>query len=484
MLPVCSLLATAICMSSDYHGFARTDFKLDRFDAVLVAPKTPAKGKPWIWRTEFFDHRPELDLALLNKGFHLAYVDIQNEYGSPGAIYQYDRFYRLLINEHKLSPRVVLEGFSRGGLSAYNWATANPDKVMAIYADAPVCDFRSWPRKSSAQDWTQLKAAYGFPSEQDALDYPFGPIGKLEVLAKARVPLIHVVGTADDVVPVSENTDLLEQAYRRLGGEIKVIRKPGVGHHPHSLEDPRPIVEFILKNQGNSRKSPPATLIPAPNPESRYLSAGWRSSWLQQHADAIEASRANPRLVLIGDSITQGWGGPGRNVGSVAGDAYGRYLAPFRAVNMGMSGDRTQHALWRIDHGALDHSRPDAVAILIGVNNLNADSPMAIVRGVEAVALKVRRKQPQAKVVLHALFPVGATPSDPRRALVKEVNEGLAAIAKRHKLLWLDLTTNFTLPDGSVNWDRMSGDALHLRQGGYEVWGKRISELLRQTELR
>jgi len=478
VLTVCSLLA-AISLVGDYHGYQRTDFKLDRYDAVLVAPKTPAKGRPWIWRTEFFDHRPELDLALLENGFHLAYLDVQNEYGSPGAIYQYDRFYRHLITDQKLSPKVVLEGFSRGGLSAYNWAAANPDKVMAIYADAPVCDFRSWPRKHSAQDWTQLMKAYGFPTEQDALDYPFGPLGKLEVLAKARVPLIHVVGSADEVVPVSENTDLLERAYRRLGGTIKVIRKPGVGHHPHSLDDPRPIVEFILKNQGNSRNAPPATTIPAPNPESRYLSAGWRASWLQQHSDSIQASRANPRLVLIGDSITQGWGGPGRNVGAVAGDAYAKHLAPFSAVNMGMSGDRTQHLLWRIDHGALDHCQPEAVAILIGVNNLNSDTPAAIVRGVEAIALKVRRKQPKAKVILHALFPVGQTSADPRRALVQEVNTGLATLAKKHRYQWLDLTSDFTQTDGSVNPARMAPDALHLAQGGYDIWGQRLSQILK-----
>ena len=67
-------------------------------------------------------------------------------------------------------------------------------------------------------------------------------------LARAGVPLFHVVGDADDVVPLGENTAVVEQRYKQLGGQITVIVKQGVGHHPHSLKDPAPIVEFVLKH--------------------------------------------------------------------------------------------------------------------------------------------------------------------------------------------------------------------------------------------
>ena len=66
-------------------------------------------------------------------------------------------------------------------------------------------------------------------------------------MAKQKVPLFHVVGQADDIVPVEENTDLLEKSYKSLGGSIQVIRKEGIGHHPHSLKDPEPIVSFVLE---------------------------------------------------------------------------------------------------------------------------------------------------------------------------------------------------------------------------------------------
>lgn len=479
MLALSLLVIGMASLQTSYHGFPRTDFTINGLQAVLVAPHRAAASRPWIWRTEFFDHRPELDLALLAKGFHLAYLDLQNGYGSPGALEQYSHFYRQLTEKHNLHQRVVLEGFSRGGLSSYNWAAANPDKVMAIYADAPVCDFRSWPRKhpGSVGDWKMLLAAYGFPGEEDAVSYLFGPLGKLATLARAKVPLIHVVGQADDIVPVSENTDLLEKEYRRLGGLIKVIRKEGVGHHPHSLDDPSPLVEFILKHQNRTAKAPFATLIPAPNPESRYLSAGWQASWLQQHEDSrLAAADLKPQLVLLGDSITQGWGGPGRKVGEISKGAYQRHLAKFRAVNMGISGERTQHLLWRLDHGALDSCQPKAVGILIGVNNLNSDLPHAIVQGVEEVVQRIRKELPKTKIILHALLPVGRDSSDPRWSLVVQVNEGLKALSRKRGLLWLDMTSDFTKPDGTAREGRMSGDFLHLAPEGYEVWGQRLEQ--------
>jgi len=141
---------------------------------------------------------------------------------------------------------------SRGGLIIYNWAASNPDKVAALYGDAPVCDFKSWPAgkgggKGSAGTWKQCLAAYNF-TETDALAYKGNPIDQLPPLAKAGVPILHVVGDADEVVPIAENSDIIEKRYKTLGGKIDVIHKPGVGHHPHSLKDPKTIVDFFLKH--------------------------------------------------------------------------------------------------------------------------------------------------------------------------------------------------------------------------------------------
>ena len=121
----------------------------------------------------------------------------------------------------------------------------NPERVVCIYGDAPVCDFKSWPGQKSGKAWEDVKALYGFKDDAEALAFKGNPVDILEPLAKAGIPLIHVVGDTDTTVPVAANTALIEQRYKALGGTITVFHKPGVGHHPHGLDDPKPLVDLI-----------------------------------------------------------------------------------------------------------------------------------------------------------------------------------------------------------------------------------------------
>ena len=237
---------------SEWNGFDRYDFEYDTRACIVVVPKETAPGKPWIWRARFFGHEPQTDLALLSKGFHLVYMDVVGLFGSPRAVVYWNTFYDYLTKEHHFAKKAALEGMSRGGLNIFNWAAANPEKVACIYADAPVCDFKSWPggkgaSQGSPDDWKVCLEAYGFTEEQ-ALAYDKNPIDNLEPLAKAKIPLFHVCGGADESVPVAENTAIVEERYKALGGDITVVIKEGCGHHPHSLKDPAPIVDFILKH--------------------------------------------------------------------------------------------------------------------------------------------------------------------------------------------------------------------------------------------
>ena len=146
---------------------------------------------------------------------------------------------------------------SRGGLIIFNWAKANPGKVACICGDAPVCDIRSWPGgkgtgKGSKGNWEKCKQAHGI-TEEGLDDFKGNPIDGLEPLAKAGVPVLNLCGAADDVVPMAENTNVLKERYEALGGSIRVIAKKGVGHHPHSLKDPKEIVDSIMKNVGGEK---------------------------------------------------------------------------------------------------------------------------------------------------------------------------------------------------------------------------------------
>lgn len=242
---------------TDYNGYDRYDFVVDGCECLVVCPHMEAPGRPWIWRAEFFDHRPDTDLALLAKGFHLVYMNVGNTFGCPSAMDHFDVMYEVLTQEYGLNPKAVMEGYSRGGLYCYNWARRDPSRVACIYGDAPVCDFKSWPAgrglgPGNPEEWAKLLGDYGFASEAEALAYPGNPVDNLQPLAAAGIPLIHVFGDADESVPWEENTQVVYERYTALGGHMELIRKPGVAHHPHSLDDPTPIVDFILKYTGGA----------------------------------------------------------------------------------------------------------------------------------------------------------------------------------------------------------------------------------------
>lgn len=235
-------------------GFRRDDFTLNGRNCIVVEPVKAAKGRPWIWRTEFFGHEPQADSLLLVNGFHVVYIDVQNMYGAPKALDIMDEFYHYLRKKRKMGKKAVLEGFSRGGLFALNWAARNPQFTSCIYLDAPVCDFKGWPGNKgkgpgSQADWELLKGVYGFKNDDEALNYKFNPVDNLAPIAHFKIPILSVCGAADEVVPMDEHSLLLQSRYQQLGGKMEIISKPGVGHHPHSLKDPRPIVDFILNNR-------------------------------------------------------------------------------------------------------------------------------------------------------------------------------------------------------------------------------------------
>ncbi len=237
--------------TDQWKTFTRHHFTVDGCPCWVAVPKAPRAGNPWVWCLEFptaFDTRTGV-MNLVEDGFHYVHMSVGNTFGCPAAQAHFDAFYRHLVAKG-LSTKATLIGVSRGGLYAYRFAARNPEKVVCVYGDAPVCDFKSWPGgkgkgRGSAGDWASLLTHYGFRDEAEALAYRENPVDLLEPLFKAGIPLINVVGDADDVVPVAENTAVIEQRYRALGGTITVFHKPAVGHHPHGLDDPAPVANLI-----------------------------------------------------------------------------------------------------------------------------------------------------------------------------------------------------------------------------------------------
>ena len=182
------------------------------------------------------------------------------------------------------------------------------------------------------------------------------------------------------------------------------------------------------------------------------------------------AKEGKTQLLFLGDSITAGWGSKK--------DIWDKAFGQYQPANFGIGGDRTQHVLWRITNGELDGIKPKGVVLMIGTNNSSTDTAEGIAKGVTAIVETIRTKQPQAKILLLAVFPRGekATPN-PGRAKLKEVNAMIAKLDDGKNIHFLDIGEKFLQPDGSITKEIMP-DFLHLSAAGYQIWADAISPKL------
>ena len=221
----------------------------------------------------------------------------------------------------------------------------------------------------------------------------------------------------------------------------------------------------------------PAAANPAIQPAPRD------AAWIKRHEGFVaEAARGAVDVLFLGDSITDGWRRPGPNGGKAVWD---REIAPLRAANFGIGGDRTQHVLWRIEHGTLEGIRPRVVVLMIGTNNTGFErdgttprnTPAETVAGVQAIVGQLRRRLPEARVLLLAVFPRGERADHPQRLQVNEINRGLAPLADGRHVTFLDLNATFLAADGTLPAAVMP-DFLHPREEGYTRWAAALKEPL------
>ncbi|MCH5719263.1 GDSL-type esterase/lipase family protein [Niabella hibiscisoli] len=286
--------------------------------------------------------------------------------------------------------------------------------------------------------------------------------------------MLHVVGDADDIVPVKENTEPFEKRVKAAGGNINVIHKPGVNHHPHSLQDPTPITNFILAATGQKTNF---AAIAAPGSEYRS-GAGWieGKGWWAQKSDIdslIQAS--NPDIIFLGNSITQGTGGHRTYVTYKPGfSIFDSLFSNYKWENAGISGDRTQNILFRLQNGTFKYAQPKVIVVTIGVNNfIDNDSPEEIVTGIMAIAQWIKDNMPLSKLILTGPLPTGLRQTDERRKKFEQIH---ALLAKRshHPYLYLPLYDIFTLTNGDLDPLKYASDGIHLLPGGYRIWGTTI----------
>jgi lysophospholipase L1-like esterase len=196
--------------------------------------------------------------------------------------------------------------------------------------------------------------------------------------------------------------------------------------------------------------------------------------WMDRHNSFNErVKKGDVDLLLIGDSITQGWEGAGK-------DAWAKHYAPRKAVNLGIGGDRTQHVLWRLENGNIDGIKPKLAVLMIGTNNSNGADNTAeeIAAGIEAIVKKLRSDLPDTKVLILAIFPRGEKPN-PQREKNAKASEIAAKLADDKMVYFLDIGPKFLTADGTLTREIMP-DFLHLTPQGYTIWAESIEPTVAQ----
>ncbi len=192
-------------------------------------------------------------------------------------------------------------------------------------------------------------------------------------------------------------------------------------------------------------------------------------------------SRAVPGqvdLLFIGDSITQGWEGAGK-------EAWEKHFGKRKPMNAGIGGDRTQHVLWRLENGNIKGITPKAAILMIGTNNSGVNTSEEIAAGITAIVAKLRKELPETKILLLAIFPRGADKSDAKRKVNEGANAIIAKLADGNHVYFVDLAPKFLAEDGTLSKDIMP-DLLHLSPKGYEIWASsidgKVAELLGEKQ--
>ena len=380
-------------VGSEWHGYQMKEFDFLNKTARIVVPKKSVDGNPWIWRARFWGHEPQVDVELLKLGFHLVYVDVADLFGSNDAVEIWSQFYTYVTKSYQLNPKVVLEGFSRGGLIVYNWAAKFPDKVACIYADNPVCDISSWPGgkgvgKGSEQAWKICMSAHQI-SESSYEAFKDHPVTTADLVAKAGVPSIHVLNTEDQVVPLAENSEIIERVYKKYNGPYTSIVKEGLDHHPHSLKDPTPIVRFILKH------TQPELLNSIPKNKVQP-SAVLRSDF--NNSQQAFQSEQNSTVVFLGGSIT--YNGGWRD--SVMQHIKNKYPSTtFNFINAGIPSMGSTPGSIRFSQDVLNEGKVDLLFVEAAVNDdTNGRDSLAQIRGMEGIIRQALLANPKMDILL------------------------------------------------------------------------------------
>ena len=232
-------------------GFKCIEFSVHGRYARLICPSTEPNGK-WLLKTEYPDAFPAFEIEMLERGYHVAYVENQTRWHVSADDDAKLALADYLKEKFGLADKCVPVGMSCGGLQAIYFAARYPERVAAMFIDAPVVNLLSCPAYVGREEfmpedfWGEFHAATGI-TLSELICYRNHPLDNVPKLIESKIPVIMAAGDADVVVPYNENGALLEKLYKASTVPFEVYMKEGVGHHPHCLPDNTPIIKFVEK---------------------------------------------------------------------------------------------------------------------------------------------------------------------------------------------------------------------------------------------
>lgn len=238
--------------AGDCFGKPLIEFTFEDRPAWIVLPDADKANGCVALKMEYGGAFPDTEMALVEKGYVRAFLQNKNRWGQDEDHDAKVRFIEFLHKELGTRKQVVLIGMSCGGFHSVNFASRHPEYVSAMYLDAPLLNMLSYPMgygigtQHTYVFEEEIAPAYGF-TLSDLIAYRDMPIDRIHTLVENRIPVAITAGDADKIVPYVENGKYIEDAYR--GTDIPFFLRivSGRDHHPHGLEDPSPVVEFIEK---------------------------------------------------------------------------------------------------------------------------------------------------------------------------------------------------------------------------------------------
>ena len=499
----------------------------------------PLPGMPWTWTMQWFNaFLPRTAVPrLIMQGYHHVTLDVFKMRAVDAELHRFADFQKFLVDELGFAPKARLVGMSWGGFFSVRYASRYPQNIDRIFLDCPLLNFDRFGKGNGEGPWVEMQPSDGCWTTDSRMPVNLAePVAKAGIPILLRyggqdqtvlpkfnselfIPRFKAAGGKIEVIkdgmyghhphgfeidsPVlpdflagTRALDMREHlkgyeppvdAIARIFGILRKMRKEDQTTSITLYASGIPVIDREVAQFADGTNVVWAGAKPVEEPrdaEKPSTAIGYfiarrkdgdrlaNNEWLDhivRNRRQIEESKGEIDLVFCGDSITHCWESRCPTILKEIKSKHSLLLA-------GFSGDRTEHLLWRLKYGELDGYRAKSVMLLIGTNN-SADTPEKIAAGVKACLNVIREKQPQAKVVLMAIFPRRDGPQGidgPKMARpeIDRANEIIRTFADGRKVVFVDIGKEFLDKDDDTKW--IMPDRLHPQTRGFEIWYDRV----------